>query len=76
MLIAISILIFAASCKKEENSKTHENQSNPVEIKNGMLVFRDTLVFREYYSKLLKPNGLNNDVLIKNFASYKTICAV
>lgn len=73
MLIAAGILIFATSCKKEQSTNALENQSKPVEIKDGMLVFRDTLVFREYYSKLLKPNGLKDDILIKNFASYKTI---
>lgn len=71
--MAFVALVSMTSCKKDQSLVKNENIKDPVSLKNGMLVFRDTLVFREYYSKSLIPNGLKNDKLAENFVSYKEI---
>lgn len=71
--VAFVALVYMTSCKKDQSLVQNENTKDPVSLKNGMLVFRDTLAFHDYYSKLLRANGINSNALVQNFVSYKAI---
>lgn len=74
-MLSISMFLTLLGCKKEVQ-KANENFEQNIEeisVKNGLLIFRDSNVFRKYYAQILSKGGTKNDAWAPNFVSYRTI---
>lgn len=72
-ILAVLMMTLASltACKKNENVDSSDVRLvDELSVKNGMLVFRDTTVFRRYFEKLLKNEKLILPTM--NFVSYQT----
>lgn len=71
--MAIAVVSFTA-CKKNEvtlDSDTSSKSVIDIKVENGMLVFRDTAIFKQYFNRLLANENLNLNVA--DFTSYLTL---
>lgn len=76
MLVMVSLIIIITSCKKNQNQPQEVDaslNSKPISLRNGMLVFRDSTVFRTYYSASIQGKIHSDNELLENFISYKSI---
>lgn len=70
--VGLNVVVAFTACQKSELNEVRINNSTPdVRVKDGMLVFKDSTVFMQYFNKLTKNQelGLPNT----NFTSYQEV---